>query len=243
MNRFRDFSMGICFIVLSLAVVLVALPLRRAAMRADESLVNVRDAAGIVRAYAQAQTEDLRSERNRRAIEAGVAAAATAQASLRLINTQTIPRANRAIEQLSESARALGELTRHTDASLNEHLLPEAARLVSNLADSGAALQLTVRQAEAALRMIEATAQQSGVAIEDIRLTLAGPEMKQVMRHAAEATGEIRESLRRLPATADHLEAIFGQIERFSRETNRLRKAQILFSILSTLVPIVRAFY
>lgn len=66
---------------------------------------------------AQYATE-LGSDKNRKAIEAGIAAAASWQATARLVNTTTIPALNRALGELENSGRQLAVLVEEQNDNL-----------------------------------------------------------------------------------------------------------------------------
>ncbi len=78
-------------------------------------------AARAERLAAMYETE-LSSDKNRKAIEAGIAAAASWQATARLVNTTTIPAINRTLGELEATGRQLAALVEEQNGNLTRTL-------------------------------------------------------------------------------------------------------------------------
>lgn len=119
-----------------------------------ESSERAATAATAVSEVAEAYSEDLRSARSQKAVAAGLAAAASWQATARLVNTQLVPEAEGSLRELQKLLRDQNrELTlthgqgREAIASLQSQvdgLGPEIGRLATSSAEVVGALQTPV---------------------------------------------------------------------------------------------------
>lgn len=79
-----------------------------------ESRDGLRRVEEVVKVYEQ----ELKGEKSRKAVEAGIAAAASWQATARLVNTTTIPQVNGMVRELGETSRKLGKLVEDQNGNI-----------------------------------------------------------------------------------------------------------------------------
>src|SRR5262249_35155887 len=120
----RNLATALLCITLAVCAVIVTYQVRAANQRVTRAADELQCTAAAIREYTEFQTKELRSERNQKAIAAGIASAATLQALLRLVNTTTVPRLNRTLEESAGSVRSLNLLIAHSDHEINSRLLP-----------------------------------------------------------------------------------------------------------------------
>lgn len=79
-----------------------------------ESRDGLKRVEEVVKVYEQ----ELKGEKSRKAVEAGIAAAASWQATARLVNTTTIPQVNGMVRELGETSRKLGKLVEDQNGNI-----------------------------------------------------------------------------------------------------------------------------
>lgn len=103
---------------------------------------HVRLAAARAERLAAMYQEELSSPRNRKALEAGIAAAASWQATARLVNTTTIPAINRTLGELERSGRELAALVEEQNGNLTrtmeqvDGVAEESKRSIKRIGDA-----------------------------------------------------------------------------------------------------------
>lgn len=147
---------------------------------------------------------ELESDRNRKAVAAGLAAAASWQATARLVNTQLVPEAERSLRGLAETTAELQKLVR----------------------DQNRELALTQQQGREAIATLDEQIQ--GLGPEISRLTtassLAVEEGTRSLQHLTatseeleKLTGNLEQASREAPAMAKSLEKILETGGRWQR--------------------------
>src|SRR5574339_200944 len=84
--------------------------------------------------YTEYQTEQFRSPRNQKALEASLAAPAVINGMVRLVTVTTVPRFNKTMDTLNGSAERFNKFVDHTDAQINQRLLPAATATLNETA-------------------------------------------------------------------------------------------------------------
>lgn len=245
-HEIRDAAIAALCVTLLVCAVIVTATLCRLGDEADEVLAQtgatvrqVNLTASTLNDYATRQIAELSTERNRKAMEATIAAGASFQATARLINTTTIPKINAAVASLDALATQAGHDT-----------LPQATRAISALADTGEALRdtaqafsTTPQTIESAIRVIS---DKSQISLNDLHELLSDPGWKEVIRNTAQASAETVTTMRNVSATTDQiavaatrLPAIAESIQKISATSSRYGKAFWLARILSLIVQAI----
>lgn len=159
-----------------------------------ESAQAAADAKTLVALY----TDDLRSARNRKAVEAGLAAAASWQATARLVNTQLVPQATATLASLEASNREIQALVRRQNGELaltQAEVREVAEALAGQIQTIGPDAQALLRQSTAVALEGEQNLQILAEANKNLALTSAN-----IAASSAEAP-KIARSLEKIAAS------------------------------------------
>jgi hypothetical protein len=220
-----------------------------------QAVAHVKDAAWNWKDYSFTLTNQLKSERNQKAIDAGIAAAGTFQATGKLINTQTIPRLNKSIDQLGVSLEKIGLLVGDAQTNITSGLVVDLRALVKDSnqrlnGDGGLMAEITVSVAAVRLPVerispkLELLASEGLISLQKVNDLLAADEWKKLLAEATRATGnaaDITANLDNLTATiAKEAPTLFDMLERFARTSNKYQAVLLLARIFSYLaLPLV----
>lgn len=234
---------AILCITLAVCVGLLTRNLTHTLGNVDQATANAKDATALARDYLAEQKAILSSEKNKKALEAGYQTPAALNGTVRLINTQTIPRINQGLDslyilitELSTTNKNLATLIANSDRAINRDLLPAITATAKSLGTS-------VEKTERAVNDILATGKLS---LDDLHSIMSSPEWKAVLKnmettsanaasmsaYAATVTGNVAEASAQMPSIATSLEKI-------ARTSSKYSKALLLAQLLST---IARAF-
>jgi len=159
---------------------------------------------------AQYATE-LGSDKNRKAIEAGIAAAASWQATARLVNTTTIPALNRALGELENSGRQLAVLVEEQN---------------DNLTGTNDKVGRAIDEVNSQFGVIGSSIGQIGMAGEKLgeQIDAIGADTRSLLGAATRTTERVEGTAGELEATAGHLRTISAQLEEASRSAPGIAK-------------------
>lgn len=147
---------------------------------------------------------ELSSERNKKALAASLAAAASWQATARLVNTQLIPEATEAIASVSSTNRELQSLLRRQNSELA--LTQEQAR--SALSAFREQTELIGPEISRLAATTSATSEQTGHTVAEFQRS--AEEMTKILANLEQASASA-------PAIAKSLEQIAGSGQRWQR--------------------------
>lgn len=223
-----------------LALLSLTLLLLRAQWTLEEMrllVVDGRQAAKTWNSYSTDLTKQLQSEKNQKAIDAGLSTLASFQATARLINTQVVPRTMRLLEASEQTTLSLNALVANTDKRLTAD-----DGLLRDLQASIAALRLPVEQVTPKL---VALMDAGLLTVEDVRSTIASPEFAKlkelpadVQRLLVSTTGtmdELKRGTANIATGLDKFPSLMAELEKFAQTTNKYQKAVILARIASLL--------
>ena len=240
MKLLKDILYALCLAGLALGLGEFAMLLhsaRAVVLHADAALQEVQATAQVVREYSQEQITRLRDPRQQKAIDAAIQTAAVFNGTGRLINTQLVPRAMKALDSgdlalrnLAATADALRILATETSDSINGHLLPEAAGTMKESTAAIADLRQSLKTAQTAL-------QTTG---DDIHRILADPAIGQATAEAARAIKGIADTSDQVAAASKQMPSIAANLEKISKTSSKYSKWLYIASILSALG---RAFF
>lgn len=168
--------------------------------------------AGNIREYVEFQTAELKSDKNRKAIEAGIAAAASYQATARLLNTQTIPELTSAIRESRQTFTALNaEIVRlgAVTSNLSRFVADTNARVngeSGTLAQLNSNLRSIERASDMAMVQVEKIGTETTAAVASLRERIEDPKLDRIAAN--------------LEQTSANLGAISGNLVETSARTN-----------------------
>lgn len=200
---------------------------------------NVNRAVKTIADYADIQAARLQSEKNLKAVDAGIAAAATWQATGRIVNTITLPLLHQTIESLNESTKSLDKLIVRTDQEINTKLLPSAdgtLNAATKTIEAGEkAIGVYGQTAEVVNKSIAELSDEGRATISEAKAVIASPDIKQALFGLAQASSSLALTTKNLEAiTGNTAEAskempkIAASIEKFSHTQSRFSKALII---------------
>lgn len=191
---------------------------------------------------AEVYGEQLTSAKNLKALDAGIAVGASAQGTLRLFNTTTLPRINATLDGLTETTRALQAATWETKAAIavnGGHLseiltqtkgaaeeFKAAAAGLHTIADATGA---EVPQVAAALRDLIASGKTSA---EQVNGLLANPKLSELLVQAERLLHESADVAANLDATTAELPPIAKTARRWQTPLNVARLVSVLVGLL-----------
>ena len=222
------------YIASILALLALTALLLRANWLIEESRLLVVDARSSVSTwnnYSTLLTKQLASEKNQKAIDAGIAVAASLQGSIRLVNTQVVPRTMKLLDATERTTLTLNTLVANTDRRLtaDDGLLPESTRVLASVRTTADAFQVDAKALSGELLKIT---QQGQVSMENINAVLASPEWVAILKNVEGSTRNIEATTAELPKTAASIEKILATAEKW-------QKPMLLAGMLAT---IARAF-
>lgn len=110
------------WVILILMVVGVGVQVMRVLEEVRLGVRESRDGLRRIEEVVKVYEEELKGEKSRKAVEAGIAAAASWQATARLVNTTTIPQVNGMVRELGETSRKLGRLVEDQNGNMSRTL-------------------------------------------------------------------------------------------------------------------------
>lgn len=156
---------------------------------------HLRLAAARAERLAATYEAELASDKNRKAIEAGIAAAASWQATARLVNTTTIPAINRTLGGLEATGRQLAALVEEQNGNLTRTM----GRVDDRIEDS----QRVIGRLDETVREIGEAGQKLGEQIDTI-----GNNTARTVEEAGRAVEEARRGVRAMSDSAEQLREI-----------------------------------
>lgn len=202
----------------------------------------VQRAARVLADYATAQTASLQSEKNQKAIDAGLALAASAQGSVRLFNTQTLPRVNKELDALNATTLALQSAVWEFKAAIavnsqrTGELLSEGIGAAQELRGTAKGLnllaerlQLSVPEIAGEIKGMIASGQASA---DQVNKLLADPNLPALLAQAERLLRETGDVMVNLDATTAQLPPIMATAKRWQNPLNVARIVSVLLGLL-----------
>lgn len=151
-------------------------------------------------------------------------------ATTRLVNTQTIPRVHRAIEQFDIVGQEIAKATQATSRSVNLSLIPEIKRTIQDtdeaIKDAGDNLDEAFRQLTPQAR---ATLESATTTINSIQTRINDPAITTALNELAATSSEIRASASNLnfatvsiKDTLSYAPEVGKNVAKFSRSQNKI---------------------
>ena len=214
------------------ALTWLALDLRQTVGELRATASAVRATAQAAETYLAAQLAVLRDPRNQKSLEAGIQAAAVWNATGRLVNTQTIPRVNRTLDELQGSAADLRALVAESNRRINAELLPGATQAIGELAGAARSLDAGLREAQETLQVASGAARTVG---EDIHRLLSDPALLGAARAIEQAATRSAETAAHIERAAREVPEIARSAQEIAATSSRYRRWVLLSQIASAL--------
>jgi len=198
-------------------------------------------AARILADYAEQQTARLQSEKNQKALEAGIAVAATWQATGRIFNTQTLPRINRELDALHETTLALRATVWETKAAIAvnaghvSEILVEARGATEELRGAAKGLRLLSEQTGASVPELagefKALIASGRATTAQINKLLADPNLPDLVAQAQLLLNESCSVAANLNATTAQFPPLVATARRWQTPLNLARLLSMLVGL------------
>ena len=237
----RNWAWALAGIAIAACFLLATAELRQMGSNLAATNAEAQRAAKTVADYAELQAAVLRSEKNQKAIDAGLALGAALNGSVRLFNTQTLPRVNRELDALHETTLALQSTvwefkaaiavnSQRTSELLSESIgaaqeLRGVAKGLNVLADK---LQLSVPEIAGEFKALIASGRAS---TEQVNALLADPKLPALIAQAERLLRESGDVMTNLDAATGELPQIVRTARRWQTPINAARFLSILIGL------------
>lgn len=232
---------NIAVIALCVALIVLGETTRRAVRDVSASVNNAAaEATGAARTlndFLAVQSQQLQSEKNRKAIDAGLALAASAQGSVRLFNTETLPRLHTAIDTMNDSAGRLGALVSRTDASVNGQVMPALTRTLDSLDADAKAFGVTATEFNAAIKQMAASGQ---LTLQQVNEILSSAEWAEIRGNLKTATAEVAATSTQVRLASEQMPSVAVSLEKIARTSAKYEKALLLARLFSLVLGALR---
>lgn len=207
--------------------------------------INAASAAGIAAAdqinqLVQVQVQSYDTEKNRKAIEAGIQLAAAIKGTINLVNTTTIKKLNTAVDELAETTR----VTRAgIDRNLNtsNKLMETIGPLVTETSVNVNGLLVNTNGTVLSLQeLLNTTKEKTNLTLDQINGIISSSEWNDAIKHINESTANIELLTAELKAAGASAPSIAKSMEEIAKTSSKYRKAVLLSQIISA---IGRAFF
>lgn len=198
----------------------------RALIRETSSTVSeLKTAAKSLREYSDEQISNLRSEKNKKAIDSAIQTVAVFNATGRLINTQVIPRTLKTLDNVDQSVVLLNSMIQETNQSLNKEVAPEVTKTLQAATET---LNSTSDAVRTSSQEIKGIAEDIRTVVSDASIRESLENIKQTTQHMDEVSANISEASKRAISVAD-------SVEKIAKTSAKYRKAILISQILSIL--------
>lgn len=190
MAKFRDFTIGLFFLIASLVLLNAGWNLRLLTQSLQQTSQNLQATSNGFKDYWEGQKKWLESDRNQKAIQAGIEAAAVFKASGQFINTQVLPQLKRQLIASTDATNTLNSLiwqvksdTSKAFGVVNNGTLPELTANLSQLQKLQQDLGVSQKEISTALTHLINT---GATTPEIINRRLNDPKLDQLLEGAIE---------------------------------------------------------
>jgi hypothetical protein len=203
---------------------------------------NANDIGQDVKEYVHAEKATLEDPRNAKAIEAATQVGAVFNASGRLLNTQTLPRANKVLDALTAEAVALKVTTDESTRQLRQNgdsangVLVAARSTVTVL--GAVADKLGIDMGTLTLA-IQKTSDTANLTVAEITKRVADPKFDEVLDGVLAAETSLTHVAGEVALASDRLPEIAADLRKVTKASGRFANAYWIAKILAILLPLV----
>lgn len=190
--------------------------------------------------FVETQTKSLDTEKNKKAIEAGIATAASLQGTIRLVNTTTIPQLNRTLLELQESTRGVTIGINKNLESTNNFIGSIKPKVEETFINVNGLLVKSSNSITSLTELINITSSKTSLTLDQLNSIIASPEWLEAIKHINESSNNVEELTRELKESGQYAPSIMKSLEEISTTSSKFRKATLLANIISA---ISRAFW
>lgn len=178
----------------------------------------------------------LQTEKNKKAIEAGIALAASAQGTIRLFNTTTLPKLNDSIDELTGTI-ATAKQGIWASNRIIEDIGPRVSETFINV---NGLLVSSNNSITSLAELLETTKEKTNLTLDQINGIIASPEWLEAIRNTNKAIKDTDELVLELKEAGSSAPGIMKRLEEIAATSSKYRKAVLLSQIISA---IGRAFF
>ena len=178
----------------------------------------------------------LQTEKNKKAIEAGIALAASAQGTIRLFNTTTLPKLNDSIDELTGTI-ATAKQGIWASNRIIEDIGPRVSETFINV---NGLLVSSNNSITSLAELLETTKEKTNLTLDQINGIIASPEWLEAIRNTNKAIKDTDELVLELKEAGSSAPGIMKRLEEIATTSSKYRKAVLLSQIISA---IGRAFF
>jgi len=232
MNWIKPISVAVLCFTLSVCAIVLTWNARIGIHSINSTLEDFKE-------YVHTEKATLEDPRNAKAIEAATQVGAVFNASGRLLNTQTLPRANKVLDALTGATLDLAAFTRHTDSAVNEKVLPAATTMIDSGRDALIALVKLQDKfgvdADTAMEALKQASEKTGKGIDALTQQIANPSWSEAADNIAKTTGQSLLVVQDLHDTTKQMPHIMAQVDKTATNISKFSKASIIAGIISNL--------
>lgn len=242
MQKLREIMLIILLLTLVVLLFWAGLVVKGLAAQVSHTLSSLEQASSELSLLVQDSRDYLAlirpdAGKSRLSIERNLQLGEAAIGTIRLLNTQTIPRLHKGLDSLDESARELSLLVAQTRTSLNLDLFPATTHFVNSLSESAEKFGMTASTLDAQLKEIAPLAARAGVTLDDIHSILSSQELKVILANTSHSSEELLIASSNLRAATDSAPQIAAAFEQMAKTSSRWQKALLLARIIGFLKP------
>lgn len=199
----------------------------------------LRDTSLNIKDFAAYQTTELKSEKNRKSIEASLSLAAAGVGTIRSINTLTLPRINHTMDSLNQSAQSLNIFVKNADEQINGAALPEVTNLIRNINSN---IEFTAQKLGVSLDSINLAileiSKQGQLSLTEINKILADPNWAATLENIAETSKQTALTAEQIKIASQKVPLIADSLQKIAATSNKYTKIVLLFNLISSIVRI-----
>lgn len=213
-----------------------------------ESAINIRSTTASIDEYVKFQTEQFQSPAYQKYMKGNFAVGSLVQSVVEGVNTKTLPKLNKGLDELpaliqglSTNTRTLNELVLHLDSRLNSDsgLLAQATTLLASLTATSDKFGLTLETLDAAIKVI---AEKAGLSLDEVLNLIASKEWLSVLRSMDVAMANVAAMSQKVDATAEQIRlamekapSIADSLNRIAKTSSKFTKATLIANIIGVL--------
>lgn len=200
------------------------------------------DTLADVKEYVHSEKATLEDPRNAKAIEAATQVGAVFNASGRLLNTQTLPRANKVLDALQAEAIALKATTDESTRQLkqngdNANLVLIAAK--DTVAGLGRAAERLGVDTTTLTKAIADSAAELNMTVAEVTKRVADPRFDTMLDAAVSGITHIDHISAEIALASDRLPEVADDLHKVSKAAGRFSNAYWVGRIISLIIPVI----
>lgn len=230
MDKIRQYATLALLLSATFLIVATAIYVIQIGRHATATLIEIQATAKHVRELVDDQGTMLRSDDAQRLVRQNLAVGAGVMSVIRSLNVGTLPKINRAIDQINTVGVEMANLTAQTNRSVNLSLLPEIKRTIQ---DTDEAIKDASDNLDDAFRKLtpeaRATLESATKTINSLDTRINDPAITTTLNELSATATEIRQSSENLQFatvsikdTLSYAPEVGKNVAKFSRSQNKI---------------------